>query len=133
MTGKIALSLMPIIQPFSVITYPLDDDFTHIYTATYRNIAMAGIFGIITRNRDIMKMVNQGIRRMRAYIQKRIRDRLKRVIKDKKKLNEAVRRITNKIFKYFKVYETHESNYIHVHILENTLTCQDQFKIISYS
>lgn len=100
------------------ITYPANDSFfTHLVTITYSNLLTTSIFRIIQRNKEIIKKVNQAIRRIRAYIQKWIKNRLKKIIKDKKKLNETVRKYTNKIFGYFKVYELHESNHIHVHFL----------------
>jgi hypothetical protein len=104
-------------ERYRTITYPENDDFTHLVTITYSNLLTAGIFGIIQRNKEIIKKVNQAIRRMRAYIQKWLRDKLKRVIKDRKILNETVRKKTKEIFNYFKVYELHDSNYIHAHIL----------------
>jgi hypothetical protein len=107
----------PYKERFRTITYPKNDDFTHLVTITFSNLLTAGIFGIIERNRQIIKKVNRGIRRLREYIKKWLRDRLKRIIKDREELNRTVRKKTKEIFNYFKVYELHESNYIHAHIL----------------
>jgi hypothetical protein len=107
----------PYKERYRTITYPENDDFTHLITITYRNLLTVGILGIIARNREIIKKVNRGIRRLREYIKKWLRDKLKRYIKDREELNRIVRKKVREIFSYFKVYELHESNYIHVHIL----------------
>jgi hypothetical protein len=104
-------------ERYRTITYPENDDFTHLVTITYSNLLTAGIFEIIARNREIIKRVNRGIRRLREYIKKRLKDRFKKIIKDRKILNEFVKKKTKEIFNYFKVYELHDSNYIHAHML----------------
>ncbi|MBX0312518.1 MAG: hypothetical protein JHC31_12230 [Sulfurihydrogenibium sp.] len=113
--------IFDVINPYKersrMITYPENDDFTHLITITYQNLLTNSIFEIIERNRQIIKKVNRGIRRLREYIKKWLRDRLKRVIKDREELNRTVRKKTREIFNYFKVYELHESNYIHAHML----------------
>jgi hypothetical protein len=107
----------PYKERFRTITYPENDDFTHMASITYQNLLTNSIFEIIERNRQIIKKVNRGIRRLREYIKKWLRDRLKRIIKNREELNRTVRKKTREIFNYFKVYELHESNYIHAHIL----------------
>jgi len=104
-------------ERYRTITYPENNDFTHLITITYQNLLIDNIFEIIQRNREIIKKINKGIRRLRAYIKKYLKDKLKRYIKDREVLNRTVRKKTNEIFSYFKVYELHNSNYIHAHIL----------------
>jgi hypothetical protein len=104
-------------ERFRTIIYTEDNDFTHLITITYKNLLTDSIFTIIEKNRLIIKKTNKAMRRLRVYVKKTLKDRLKKSIKDKEVLNKTVNKLMNKIFKYFKVYELHDSNYIHVHIL----------------
>jgi hypothetical protein len=104
-------------ERFRTIIYPTDNDFTHLITITYKNLLTDSIFTIIEKNRLIIKKINNGIRRYRVYVKKKLKDRLKKSIKDKEILKRTIDKLMDRTFKYFKVYELHESNYIHAHIL----------------
>ena len=105
------------------ISFPSDSGYTHLLTITYANNIEANnsideIFGILFRNDELRKRTNRGIHRLRNLITSQIRRELrKKGIKDKWQLNKLVKIIRNKEFKYFKVYELHKSNLLHVHIL----------------
>jgi hypothetical protein len=107
------------------ITYPEDNDFTHLLTITYKHDITittkhnkeSEIFEIINNNERLRKKVNNGIHRMRNYVYKVLKDELKKKISNKELLNKKVKELKRKVFKYFKVYELHKSNQIHAHIL----------------
>jgi hypothetical protein len=106
------------------ISLPKDKDFTHMITITYRHknyipeiMTDEELLEIIEENKQIIKRFNKGIHRLRNYVYKKIKDELKKKITDRKLLNEKVKELKKKIFKYFKVYELHKSNHLHVHIL----------------
>jgi hypothetical protein len=111
------------------ISYPRNNDFTHLLTITYRhknNLASMGIlertqyskiFEIMKDNEAIRERIKRGIHRLRNYIRKKIKDALKKKIRNKKLLNKEINRLKDIIFKYFKVHETHASGHLHTHIL----------------
>jgi hypothetical protein len=68
-------------------------------------------------NKKIIKRFNRGIHRLRNYVYKKLKDELKKKITNKKELNEKVKELKKQIFKYFKVYELHKSNHLHIHML----------------
>jgi len=107
-----------------VITYPETNDFTHLLTITYRHgegttehNSKNEIFNIMEDNRKLRKKVNNGIHRIRSYIYKKLKDELKKKFNNKELLNKKVRELKNIVFKYFKVYELHQSNHLHAHFL----------------
>jgi hypothetical protein len=122
-------------ERFRTITYPKDDDFTHLLTVTYSfnltplnllssifnfsssTSASAFIFDVLVHNQMIKEKIKLGIKRFSDYVRKTIKDKLKKKIRDKQVLNSLVRKIKNKSFKYFLVYELHDSLALHVHIL----------------
>ncbi|MBX0312456.1 MAG: hypothetical protein JHC31_11910, partial [Sulfurihydrogenibium sp.] len=96
-----------------VISYPIDKDFTHLLTITYSHALNKTIFETMQDNEKHRKRVNRGIHRLRNYVYKKLKDELKKKITDKKELNEKVKELKKKVFKYFKVYELHASNHLH--------------------
>jgi hypothetical protein len=100
-----------------IISYPTDKDFTHLLTVSYSHSLSKNIFEIMQDNEIYRKRVNKGIHRLRNYVYKKLKDELKKKIKDKALLNEKVKELKRKVFKYFKVYELHKSNHLHAHIL----------------
>jgi hypothetical protein len=68
-------------------------------------------------NKKIIKRFNRGIHRLRNYVYKKLKDELKKKITNKKDLNEKVKELKKQVFKYFKVYELHKSNHLHIHML----------------
>jgi hypothetical protein len=100
-----------------VITYPEDKDFTHILTVSYSHSLTDNIFKIMQDNETYRKKVNKGTHRLRNYVYKVLKDELKKKITDKERLNEKVKELKRKVFKYFKVYELHKSKHLHAHIL----------------
>jgi hypothetical protein len=68
-------------------------------------------------NEIIREKVNKGIHRMRNYIRKKLKDSLKEKIKNKELLNKEINRLKDIIFRYFKIYETHQTGHLHTHIL----------------
>jgi hypothetical protein len=108
-----------------VISYPTDNDFTHLLTITYRHSINAifekseynKIFKIIKDNEIIREKINKGIHRLRSYIRKKIKDSLKKKIRNKELLNKEISRLLNIIFKYYKTYEMHQTGHLHTHIL----------------
>jgi len=107
------------------ITYPTENDFTHLLTITYKHKKIEifemtqdnEIFEIMQNNEKIMKKVNKGIHRMRSYIRKKLEDELKKKIKDKELLNRKVKELKDIVFRYYKVYELHQTGHLHAHIL----------------
>lgn len=116
-------------ERYRTITYPKGNDFTHLLTVTYSfNLASfdllssvfnlsSFIFDVLVHNQRIKEKVKLGLKRFSDYVRKTIKDKLKRKIRDKQLLNEYVRKVKNKSFKYFLVYELHDSLALHVHIL----------------
>jgi hypothetical protein len=107
-----------------VISYPTDNDFTHLLTITYKHKRHNGIltqdkriFEIMKDNEVIRERINKGIHRLRSYIRKKLRDNLKKKIRNKEMLNKEINRLINIIFKYFKTYETHKTGHLHTHML----------------
>jgi len=100
-----------------LITYPEDNDFSHLLTITYSHKLRHSIFEIMEDNEHFRKKVNNGIHRMRNYIYKKLKDQIKKKIKDKEIVNKKVKELKKVVFKYFKVYELHKSNHLHAHIL----------------
>jgi len=117
-----------------LITYPEDNDFTHLLTITYSHTLRNSIFEIMEDNEHFRKKVNKGIHRIRNYVYKKLKDQIKRKITDKGILNEKVKGLKKVVFKYFKVYELHKSNHLHAHILiklPDFITKLDFHEIIS--
>jgi len=104
-------------ERYRVITYPKDNDFTHLMTVTYSFNLSSSIFDVLVHNQIIKEKVKLGLKRFSEYVRKTIKDKLKRKIKDKQVLNSLVRKLKNKSFKYFLVYELHDTLALHVHIL----------------
>jgi hypothetical protein len=121
------IEIVNVYKEFSrVISYPTDNDFTHLLTITYRHKNYNAIsekpeynkiFKIMKDNEIIREKNNKGIHRMRNYIRKRLKDNLKKKIKDKELLNKEVNKLLNTIFKYYKIYETHKTGHLHTHML----------------
>jgi hypothetical protein len=106
------------------ITIPKNKDFTHMVSISYRHkiytddtLTDEQIFEIMQENEEIIRKFNRGIHRLRNYVYKYLKDRLKKRIKDKKRLNERVKKLKEKVFNYFKVYELHKSHHLHIHML----------------
>jgi hypothetical protein len=99
------------------ITYPEDNDFTHLLTISYPHSLNSDVFKIMEDNKQLRKKINKGTHRLRSYVYKKLKDELKKKITEKELLNEKVKELKKKVFKYFKVYELHASNHLHAHIL----------------
>jgi len=107
-------------ERFRTITYPKDNDFTHLLTVTYSfnlSSSIFNFFDVLIHNQVVKEKVKLGLKRFSEYVRKTIKDKLKKKIRDKQILNSMTRKIKNKSFKYFLVYELHDSLALHVHIL----------------
>jgi len=121
------------------ISYPIDDDFDFFLTITYKNPFKNedfDIFKIASLNDYINSVVKEGFRFMREYFRITYKRQLKREFKNmssstleaffgyvpttddlNKYINDATKKFMSSNYKYFRVYETHKSNVIHVHAL----------------
>jgi hypothetical protein len=121
------------------ISYPLDNDFDFFLTITFRNPFKDkefDIFKTVSFNDYINEVTKKGFKRMRDYFRRRYQLQLKKKLygMDISQLEELfgfvpstedidnyikseVKELMNKNFKYFRVYEVHKSNVIHIHAL----------------
>lgn len=95
-----------------------ENEFTHFVTITYQHpTTIKHPIYIMQYNEWLRRKTNKGLHRARVYIVKMYNDMLKSKIKDKKKRREEAKRLRDKHFKYFKVYEIHNNGFLHVHML----------------
>lgn len=94
-----------------------EKQFKYSITITYKHPEIRHPTFIMNYNQLLIDKTNRGIHRASMYFFKMFKDELKDEIKDPKKLNEEAKRLRDEFFRYIKIYETHESGYIHVHML----------------
>jgi hypothetical protein len=122
-----------------VISYPLDCDFTHFITITFKNPLKGSDFDVlkvVSFNDYINEVSKRGFKRMRDFFRRHYQLELKKELYDmsvadletlfgfvpsgndlKEYINQETKRFIDENFKYFKVFEVHKSGVLHIHAL----------------
>jgi hypothetical protein len=122
-----------------VVSYPVDNDFDFFLTITFKNPLKGqnfDIFKTISFNDYINELSKKGFKRMRDYFRRHYQLELKRKLYNmnlqelelifgfvptsediEKYIKSEVKKFISVNYKYFKVYEVHKSNVLHIHCL----------------